>query len=70
MYEQYYNYALLKMENIGVDPIQIFVRMDAEYNFELDVKIAKEAIENAFVHYFRCRGVKIENLKIYWNEPN
>ena len=68
MYEQYYNYALLKMENIGVDPIQIFVRMDAEYNFELDVKLAKEAIENAFVHYFRCRGVIIENLKIYWNE--
>jgi hypothetical protein len=42
--------------------------MKDEYENEFDEKLAKEAIENAFVHYFRCRGVKIENLKIYWNE--
>ena len=70
MYKQYYNYALKTMDNIGIDPKQVLKEMKEVFNLRDDLKLAQEAIEDAFVHYFRCRGVKIENLKIYWNEPN
>jgi len=68
MYKQYYNFALKKMEVIGIDPVQVYVEMVMEYSLEFNQDIAKAAIEDAFVHHFRTLGVKIENLKIYWNE--
>ena len=68
MYKQYYDYAIKKMENIGVDPIQVIQWMGDDYKSGYHEELAKIAIEDAFVHYFRCRGVKIENLKIYWND--
>jgi len=70
MYKDYYDSALLNMKLQSIDPENILLLMKDEYENEFDEKLAKEAIENAFVHYFRNRGIKIENLKIYWNEPN
>ena len=69
MYKDYYNSALLNMKLQSIDPQNILLLMKDEYENEFDEKLAKEAIENAFVHHFRNRGLKIENLKIYWNEP-
>jgi len=68
MYKRYYEYAVHKMEKIGIDPVEVYERMSTEVCIDGDEELAKEAIEDAFVHYFRCRGVKIENLKIHWNE--
>jgi len=68
MYKDYYHSVILNMNLRSIDPQNILLLMKDEYENEFDEKLAKEAIENAFVHYFRCRGVKIENLKIYWNE--
>jgi len=68
MYKRYYEYAVHKMEKIGIDPVQVYERMSVDVCLDGDEELAKEAIQDAFVHYFRCRGVKIENLKIYWNE--
>ena len=70
MYKQYYNYALKRMDDFGIDPKQTLKDMKEMFNLRDDLKLAQEAIEDAFVHYFRCLGVKIENLKIYWHESN
>lgn len=68
MYKRYYEYAVHKMEKIGIDPVELYDLMSEDVCIDGDEELAKEVIEDAFLHYFRCRGVKIENLKIYWNE--
>ena len=68
MYKQYYTYALLKMDDIGIDPVQIYQLMGVKFDLHNDEKLAKEAITEALYHHFRLLGVKIYDLKIYWNE--
>ena len=66
MYEQYFNFAVDWMFMNKFDPIEIYQRMRMEHGQNFKEEIAKEAIEDAFVHCYRLLGVKIENLKIYW----
>ena len=74
MYEQYFNFAVDWMFMNKFDPVEVHDRL--RFNHKLRTKdkdnyndvIAKEAVEDAFVHCYRLLGVKIENLKIYWNE--
>ena len=68
MYKEYYDWSLQYMRSFDFDPISTLKRLAARSETEIDEKVAKEAIEDAFVHHFRTLGVKIENLKIYWNE--
>ena len=68
MYKDYYVWSLEYMEVYGADPVNVFHKLIKRSNQGANEELAKQAVEDAFVHYFRCRGVKIENLKIYWNE--
>ena len=68
MYKDYYEWSLKYMEVYGADPVNVFHKLIKRSNQGANEELAKQAVEDAFVHYFRCRGVKIENLKIYWND--
>ena len=68
MYKDYYDWSLEYMQEHGADPVEtLFMLIERSPQGAHD-ETSKAAIEDAFVHYFRCRGVIIENLKIYWNE--
>ena len=66
MYKEYFNFAVDWMFMNKFDPIEIYQRMRMKHGQNFKEKIAKEAIEDAFVHIFRTLGVKIENLTILW----
>lgn len=68
MYKDYYEWSLKYMEVYGADPVSVLDRLGARSETEIDEKIAKEAVKDAFVHHFRTLGVKIENVTIYWND--
>ena len=66
MYKEYFNFAVNWMFMNKFDPIEIYQRMRMKHGQNFKEEIAKEAIEDAFVHIFRTLGVKIENLTILW----
>ena len=68
MYKEYYDWSLEYMQEHGADPAKTLFMLCERLPKGVHDETAKAAIEDAFVHYFRCRGVIIENLKIYWNE--
>ena len=68
MYKDYYDWSLQYMQEHGADPIETLFMLIERSPQGAHEETAKAAIEDAFVHHFRTLGVKIENLKIYWNE--